>query len=339
MRKLLSTAFRWSLFAGKRAAPAFLAAVFFSSHLFAGSSLLFLEFQAVAAYSQSKNKMVYHSGHAADPMQKNSAGFDFIKKFSSDRGDFLTASLQLRAAYDDHENKAQLQVYNAYLKAKVSFSDIWIGHNRTAFGLESYWDTHGDLMQPLPMYGFGYDRDWGIGLSKDMKNINVRFAFTSGTGMTLRFYDNWLFTSRISKGFLDYDNYSLGLSVMAGKTLDTMGYTIVSKETVKTALAGADFACNFDKFEHKAQIDAGEIMDEKAVGALYRISVNFLEENRLKLEGQYAYVLRGKSDNYYADAGISFKISAAITARLMYEWEREAGDGKLAAQFYYYFPA
>ncbi|MDR1196098.1 MAG: hypothetical protein LBL00_06460 [Endomicrobium sp.] len=307
------------------------------SPVHAGSSLFFGEIQAVAGYSSMDDKVIYRSGHAQDPMQKNSVGFDLIKKFSSQTRDILTAALQLRVAYDDNEEKAQLQVYNAYLKAKTFFADIYIGHSRTAFGLESYWDTHGELIQPLQMYGFGYDRDWGIVFSKDTANGNVQFALTSGTGMTLRFKDNWLITSRISKGVLSYDNYTLGLSVMAGNVLETMGYSIMSEEISELGFASADFAYNHNNFEHKAQINAGKITDDAAFAGLYRISLNFLEENKLKLEGQYVYTRREDSDNHYIDAQISYKINSDITARLAYGWQREMNDSKIVAQFYYYF--
>ncbi|MDR2426718.1 MAG: hypothetical protein LBD46_06035 [Endomicrobium sp.] len=309
----------------------------FSSYIYAESSLFFGEVQSIAGYSSMDNKMIYRSGHEKDTMQKNSIGFDLIKKFSSKTRDILTAALQLRVAYDDSEEKAQLQIYNAYLKVKTSIGDISLGHNRVAFGLESYWDTHGELIQPLQMYGFGYDRDWGIVFSKDTDNGNVQFALTSGTAMALRFKNNWLATSRISKGVLSYDNYTLGLSVMAGNILETMGYTIMSEETSEIGLAATDFAYNHNNFEHKAQVNVGKITDDMACAGLYRLSLNFLEENKLKLEWQYVYTRRADFDNHYIDAAINYKINSDITTRLAYSWQREMNDNKIAAQFYYYF--
>jgi hypothetical protein len=309
----------------------------FSSSVYAGSGLFFGEVQTVAGYSSMDNKIIYRSGHEKDTMQKNSIGFDLIKKFSSKTSDILTAALQLRMAYDDGEKKAQLQIYNAYLKVKTSIGDISLGHDRVAFGLESYWDTHGELIQPLQMYGFGYDRDWGITFSKDTDNGNIRFALTSATAMTLRFKNNWLATSRISKGVLSYDNYTFGLSVMAGNMLETMGYTIMNEETAEVGLASADFAYNHNNFEHKAQFNAGTIANEAAFAGLYRLSLNFLEENKLKLEGQYVYTQREGFDNHYIDAAVNYKINSDITARLAYGWQQEMNDSKIAAQLYYYF--
>jgi hypothetical protein len=313
-----------------------LSALIFPISSEASSSLLFLEMQAVAGYSSVENKIIYRSGHPQEPMQKNSAGFDLIKKFSSDSGDFLTAALQLRAAYDD-KNEAQIQIYNAYLKFKTPFADVWAGHNRISYALESYWDTHADLLRPLSMLGFGYDRDWGAGISKDTKNGNIQFSFTSGTGMALKSNGNWLGALRISKGVLNYDNYNIGLSAAGGKVFDSMGYEIMEDEPHETLLFGADFAYNNDNMEHKVQLSAGTKMKEEVYAGLYRLTLNFLEENKLKVEGQGAYAQTGRIKNYYLSAGAAYKINAELTSRIMYEYDAELKENKTVIQLYYYF--
>ena len=65
------------------------------------------------------------------------------------------------------EVKLEPQVYNAYLKVKTPGPYVWVGHNRPAFGLSSYFDSHGLLLRTLAIQGFGYDRDWGVGMYKD----------------------------------------------------------------------------------------------------------------------------------------------------------------------------
>jgi hypothetical protein len=313
---------------------------FIVSPAFSGSSLMLAEVQALAGYLRSQNKIIYHSGHAQEPMQKNAVGIDFVKKFSSLTGDFLTAALQLRLAYDDNENKAQLQVYNAYLKAKISFGDVWAGHNRAAFGLESYWDTHGALLQSLPMYGSGYDRDWGLGFSKDTKNGGVSLSFTSASGMGLKLDGSFLIASRFSKGVLNYDNYTAGISVMAGKAYDAMGYEIMNAHPYELYMFAADFAYNVNNVEQKFQINAGKKTGEDAFAGLYRLTLNFLEENKLKLEGQGVYTQTGKFHDYFLSAGAAYSVNPDITARIMYEYGKESGgraDDKIVAQLYYYF--
>jgi hypothetical protein len=292
--------------------------------LYAGNSLLYLEAQGVAGYQRlgSEGKEIYRSSSEDDVMQLNSVGIDFIKKFSLETGDIGSAALQARLAYNENKKRAEPQIYNAYLKAKTQYTDIWAGHDRVAFGLASFWDTHGDLLQPLPMYGFGFDRDWGMGISKDTERGDLKIALTSGTGMRPRAKGNWLVTSRASYGVLSYDNYNIGIAGMAGQKPEVMGYELIDKKLKETALLGIDFSFNFWRFENKAELNAGEKDKKRALAAFYRLGVNFLEENRLKLEGQYAYTEQDKTRNHAAGAGIAFKLNSWLTARLMYEWRR-----------------
>ncbi|MDR3112190.1 MAG: hypothetical protein LBU55_03350 [Elusimicrobiota bacterium] len=308
-----------------------------SRNLYASSSLLFLEFQGIGGYSFSGQKFIYHSVHEDDVMQKNSAGFDFIKKFSSDTSDILTLALQVRAAYEDVSKKVQLQIYNAYLKTKTSYVDIWAGHNRIAFGLESYWDTHGTLIQPLSMHGFGFDRDWGIGISKDTQKGNVQAALSLATGMAFSTQDNWLISSRISHGVLSYDNYTAGVSFMGGKTLEVMGFDIMKNGLKSSTLFAFDFAYNHNNFEHKTELVYGLKNSTEAAAGLYNFSVNFLEENKLKLEVQGIYTKIGNNEKYFCDVGVSYKINSDLTIRTMYEYVGKIGESKVVGQIYYYF--
>ncbi|MDR2431643.1 MAG: hypothetical protein LBD99_05265, partial [Candidatus Margulisbacteria bacterium] len=182
------------------------------SGLFAADSLFYTEIQGLAGYSSAENKAVYRSSHPEDAMQLNSLGFDYLQKFSGARGDTGAAALQFRAAYNADKAALEGQVHNAYWKNKTPYGDIWLGHNRIAFGLASYWDTHGELLQPLPMYGFGLDRDWGIGWNKDTAGGGWQAGLTAGSGMPLRADGNWLATARAYTGVLNYDNHALGVS-------------------------------------------------------------------------------------------------------------------------------
>ena len=101
-------------------------------------------------------------------MQKPSLGFDYVQRFSGATGDFAVLAVQGRLAWNQEGEKTfEPQLYNAYLKFKLTAADLWIGHNRPRFGLSSVLDSHGTLLQPLAMMGFGFDRDWGIGFDKD----------------------------------------------------------------------------------------------------------------------------------------------------------------------------
>jgi hypothetical protein len=69
----------------------------------------------------------------------------------------------------------------------------------------------------------------------------------------------------------------------------------------------------------------------------YRIGVNLFDENRLKLEAQYAYTDKEGVQNHAPGGGATFRATQDITLRTMYEWNSEADDHGFAAQIYLYF--
>ena len=311
-------------------------AVFGVSAAFAADSLLYFEAQGIAGYSSMDNGTVYHSGHKHDAMQKNGIGFDYIKKFSGEYGDFGAGALQMRLVWDDAGDKPQLQVYNAYLKIKTAPVDVWAGHNRVPFGLASYWDTHADLLQPLSMSGFGFEHDWGAGISRDFADGDFSAAVTTGSGMGLKTKGSLIVASRASYGILARDNYNVGVSFLGGKMLDTMGYEVMDDVPKDTLLGGVDFACNHDRVEHKAEFDLGRKNGMAAAAVFYRIGINFLEENRLKFEGQYIWTKQEGIGDVKLGFGPAYKIGSRLTARAMYQWEREMKDNRVVLQLYYY---
>ena len=323
----------------KRVLLILLSAVFCVSSVKAADSLLFFEAQGVAGHSSMNDGAVYHSGHKHDAMQKNGVGFDYIKKFSGEYGDFGAGALQMRLVWNNADDRPQLQAYNAYFKLKTAPADIWAGHNRVPFGLTSYLDTHADLLQPLSMSGFGFELDWGAGISRDFANGDFAAAVTLGSGMGPKTEGNWIISSRVSYGVLAQDNYNFGVSFMGGKKLDTMGYELMDDDPKDTLLGGVDFAWNHDRLEHRAEFDFGRKNDMAAVAGFYRVGFNFLEENRLKFEGQYIWAKQEGANAYRPGAGLTYKISSDLTARAMYQWERgdsEMKDNRVVFQLYYY---
>jgi hypothetical protein len=328
----------------------------------AADSLFFWEAQGVVGYSKMEDNAIYRSGHEEDAMQKSSLGFDYLKKISGEGREIGTFALQSRLVYDEIDDKAQLQFYNAYLKGKTGAGDVWLGHNRIAFGLSSYMDTHGELLQNLSMYGVSFDRDWGGGYSKDFASSDLKFAVSNGSGMATKNYGNYLATGRFSYGVLNYDNYNIGISVLGGRILDTKGYEIADKELDRVSLVGLDFAYNFDNLEQKLEVDWGKKNKRKFFAGFYRFGIGFLEENRLKLELQGVYTKETKIiyqeqqvdemgmmpmiteseedllvEDYFFGTGLSYKINSSLTIRLMYEKEyKEMKENKVILQLYYY---
>ncbi len=315
---------------------------------YAAEDLLYLEAQGIGGYSSEEKKAVYHSEDKDSAMQKSSVGFDYVKKLSTPTREVGTAALQARLMYNDVTKKGELYLYNAFAKLKTSKTspgNVWLGHNRIAFGIGSYFSSHGHLLQPLSMHDFGFDRDWGMGYEKDTKDGDVKLALTTGSGMSLRTNDgNWLATSRVSKGVLNTDNYTIGLSVMRGEILDVMGNKVLDHTPKDIFLLGTDLAFNYDNIEHKIEVDFGSKNHDAAFAALYRIGFNFLEESRLKLELQMLYSKQEKIEKYVFDGGVSYIITSSLTGRFMYEQSRaknyasqQSIDNRVIFQLYYYF--
>jgi hypothetical protein len=307
----------------------------------AGSHLLYFEAQGVGGYSTEKDGAIYYSVDKADVMQKPSIGFDFVQRLSGETGDYATLALQLRLAYNQPyeelgQDRFQFQLYNAFFKYKAGFSDLWIGHSRMAFGLASYFDSHAQLLQPLIMQGYGFDRDWGAGATRDFEWGNLALSYTSGTGMPLRFEGNYLFSARISKGVLARDNYNLGLSTAYGKTLDTMGYLVLDSNPQEYFLVDADFTYLWNNIENRFEVAAGDRMDKETYALFWRIGLNLLEEDRLKIEFQPVYWKLQDEGNYLFSGGVTYKLTSDVTLRGLYSHDANTDDNRFVLQVYFY---
>lgn len=305
----------------------------------AAQSLLFLEAQGVAGYSSMEREGIWHSMSAAEPMQKSSLGFDWVRKFSGETGDAGTLAVQGRLAYDpDAPNRLEPQVYNAYYRARAPFGYAWLGHNRPAAGLESYFDTHGALLQALPMYGYGFDRDWGFGASRDFDWGDAALSLTSGTGMRPRSAGNYLVSARAARGVLNRDNYAAGLYAAAGKVPQVSGYKILGGGEMTYTAAGADYALLWDRWELRGDLRAGEKAGMHYLAGLGRVGLNLLEENRLKLEAQAVYSGMEGMEGWALGSGASLALTPYLTWRALFEYEDAMNDKRLVTQLYYYLP-
>jgi hypothetical protein len=313
---------------------------------FGQSHLFYFEAQAVGGYSAGEEKWVTYSLNKDETMQKPSVGFDYVQKFSGETGDVATLAIQGRVAYSTLKDvNVEPQIYNAFLKFKTPVTDIWVGHSRPAFGLSSTFDDHGLLLQTLDMSGFGYDKDWGAGTYRELPWGNIAFSYTTGTGMTMRSEGNYLAAGRVSLGTLSQDNYNVGFSLSYGKTLDTMGYTIMEDIPKRWAMAGVDFTYLWDRFESRLDIMGGQNRGEDSYAISWRFGVNLLEEERLKLEVQPAFMRIAPEDRFQIAVGPSFAITADLALRGMYQYDKvypgddmedPRADHRFIVQLYYY---
>jgi len=313
-----------------------------SSPAFGKSYLLYLETQGVGGYSTEKDEAIYYSMNPLDVMQKPGVGVDYLQRFSSETGDWGSFALQMRLAYNEAyratgENEFRVQLYNAFFKYKAGVADLWIGHSRIAFGLASYLDSHALLLQPLAMYGYGYDRDWGAGATRDFDWGNISVSYSTGSGMPIEFDGNYLVSARASYGVLSRDNYTIGFSSTYGKPIHTIGYEKIMPDPTRTFLVGTDFTYFWNNLESRLEAAAGEKMDENTYAFLWRLGVNFLDEDRMKLEAQPVY-WKSNDDWLYEISGcFSYKLTSDVTLRTMYTYDGEMNDNRFVFQLYWYY--
>jgi opacity protein-like surface antigen len=303
----------------------------------AQSSLFYLEAQGIAGYSSAAREAIYYSMSPMDPMQKPSVGFDWLRRLSGAGGDIGIFGLQVRSSYNhEPDREFEAQVYNAWFRYKAGFANLWVGHDRPALGLSSYFDTHGLLLPTLAMMGWGFDRDWGVGFSRDLAWGNLSGSWTSGSGMPLYFRGNHLGSARISKGVLERENYSVGLSAAWGDILETMGYDLLNDDPYPFHMASIDLAYLWTRYESRIELIAGERMDEPSRALLWRFGVNLLEENRLKLEVQPVIWKDMGESSFAVSAGASYQATADLALRSMYQYSDVSEENKIVFQVYYY---
>ena len=301
----------------------------------AADQLLYFEGQGIAGYSSELRKPIYYSMNPDAEMQKPSLGFDYLKRFSGESGDIAIFALQGRLALrvdgeDGHNSvKSEPQVYNAYLKFKTPGPYVWVGHNRPAFGLSSYFDSHGLLLRTLAIQGFGYDRDWGGGLYRDFSWGDVSATVTTGSGMPILFRGgNYMTAGRVSYGVLSQENMNVGLSLGYGKTMNTMGYKQLDPEPRKMALVGIDATLLRNNLEHRFDSLAGKWLGENTYAAAYRFGVNLDPENRFKIEVQPAWWRIAGDNNYQLSSCFSVVATSNITVRLASFYDHDANDNR-----------
>jgi hypothetical protein len=303
----------------------------------AQSTLFYLEAQGVGGYSSAAGKFVYYSQEQMEAMQKPGLGFDFVQRFSGASGDFAVLAVQARLAWNGDGDKAlEPQIFNAYLKFKLKPFDLWIGHERPSFGLSAVLDSHGLLLQPLAMRGYGFDRDWGIGLSRQTETGDLGLSLTTGSGMDLRFRGNYFLAGRIGRGILATDNLTAGLSFGYGELLDVIGVNFQSSKLTRTYMAALDLTWARDNIEHRFEMGGGDRGGFGSFAALYRFGLGLLEENRLKLEVQPSAVLDSGQARYELALGATYLLHADWTLRTMAAYDSFLKDFRVVFQIYFY---
>jgi len=305
----------------------------------AGGRVLYAEAQSVAGFSSASGGPVLYSFSQEDAMQKPSVGVDWLQKLEGDGRDIGTLAFQGRMAWNRNgQNTFEPQVYNAYYKLKLRGGGLWVGHDKPAFGLSYIWDTHARLLYSPVMYGFGYDRDWGMGWQRDGEDGSLVFSLTSGSGMPLRMEGNWMASGRVSRGVLARDNWEAGFSASHGKRLDTMGYTVMGHMPETYSMLAADWTYTPDMFEFRAEVDWGWKDSRPERTFFLCAGANLAEEGRLKIEYQPSYSENADVEGWLQSAGLSWQFSPYLTGRAAFTYRAQDYSRQVTTQLYWYFP-
>ncbi len=329
----------------------------------ASDHLLYFEAQEVLGYSSALGKTIPYSINPQSEMQKPSLGFDYLQRFSGESGDVAVFALQARLAVTQIEQGAgyrveprlfrkdqdgytlEPQLYNAWLKVKTPWAYVWVGHERPAFGLSSYFDTHGLLLETVGMRFGLYDRDWGVGGYRDYSWGTIAASVTSGTGMPLyqnlpglAFDSHYMAAARVSYGVLQRDNFNAGFSLGYGKTMETIGYTLMQPDPLRMHLAGTDLTVLQNNLEHRFELYTGKWFGEDLFALFYRFGINLDPEARYKLEAQAMYwKFLGDVDQRPALC-FSYQVTPDFTVRTEYSYDHLLNDNRFLVQLYYYSP-
>lgn len=320
--------------------------IFLPHYLYSGDSLFYKELNLIGGYSEEDEWI------GKGQTLKNSLGFEYFKKFSNEGGDFLTADIQLRIAYDANEkfsNAWAIELHNAWLEYKLGLGKkIRAGHFTPAFGLETSVDTHGTLFQTLAGTNIGFKKDWGIEYRGIVKSFDYEIAITTGSGMGIERKDgSYLLSARIGKSQIDEFQY--GLSMLYGEVLTSDKMKTFPKpnylnETVLKKRLGVDVQYDFASFEFKSELAFGENDNNGILGLLLESNYIIPQIQQLKftLQGQIwdNDLDESNTSDITLGVGASYQLNDDITLRIAYFHDIEAyskeEDRAVLMQFYYF---
>jgi hypothetical protein len=117
-----------------------------------------------------------------------------------------------------------------------------------------------------------------------------------------------------------------------------MGYELFDSRHQDMRLAGADLTVLRNNMEHRFDLLAGEWLGENTSALMYRFGYLFGPEQRLKIELQPTWWRRTSEENWLLSLCFSALVTADLTFRTMYEYNRDEEDHRTIVQLYYYLP-
>jgi len=324
--------------------------LFFSASLPASpdDASFYKEVNLITGYSHN-DKLIGKDGRSL----KNSLGFEYYRKFSNDRGDYLTADLQMRFSYDSLENSNNafaVEIHNAWLEYKLGLGKaLRFGHFAPSFGLEPVVDTHGTLFQTLALKNIGFKKDWGLGYRGFWGLFDYELSAQAGSGMTIAGKDdNFLLTTRISRG--RGDNLQYGLSFLYGQTLQPRETKTIpqadftSEKTILKKRIGLDAQYLSGPYTFKGEVAYGQNDDNEVLGLLLETDYTLPKLEALEFQLQTQLMSRDLESSQKQDLmlalGAAYKFSPTVTMRLGYFHDiyvqGKDKDRQVVLQLYYY---
>lgn len=301
------------------------------------SSLYFLELQAISAWNFNQKSLEFYSYLPHHPMQKNSLGLESLIRLYRQKSDLGYFSFQLRVAYDaDHDRSLQFQLYNAFFRMKNKLADLWLGHSKPALGLNYSLDNHALLLPDSTMLGHNFDRDWGAGAHRDFRWGDLALTLTTGSGQKIKLGRNYFLSARVSYGVPSRDNYSLGISAFTGRVLEEMEEPEMNEDQTFWSGAAFDATYLWLNSESRLELNLGRRAGQPWHLLFFRQGLNFLEEGRLKLEAQGGVLKHSERWTWLAGTGLTYRLSADLTVRSLFLYDRQTDNFRLVLQLYFY---
>ncbi|MDY6972164.1 MAG: porin [Thermodesulfobacteriota bacterium] len=303
-----------------------------------------------------------------------SIGFEYLKIFSGDYGDWLTFDLQFRLAhthkkkllrnayanynlnFDFNHNKLESiltadmnlmpEIHNAYANFRLSPLGHYLkmGHFDVPFGLEPLLDTHPTILQTQATKNVGFKRDWGLSLNGQFPSFDYELSATIGSGGATKIWrkdGSYLLAGRVGS---PADTLQYGLSVLYGNVLMALYDDYLSEETVSRKRVGLDIQYEYKSYLLKGELAWGQDEDRDVLGTFLELDYTPPSHQSLRLESQLKHFINdlgeSKSDDTILSLGTSYKLNEDITLRFAWShdfnlmWGRE--DDVFTLQAYYY---
>jgi hypothetical protein len=282
----------------------------------------------------------------------SSVGFEWYRKFSGDYGDFLTADLQMRAAYDSKENSHQawgVEIHNAWLEYKISqYLNIRGGHFAPSFGLEPVVDTHSTLLQTLAEQDIGFNKDWGVQMRGSFPKFDYQASLQTGSGMSIRRQDgSYLATLRI--GTPQDRNLQGGFSLLSGRTLESEGMRtfpeakLLSPDAVDKNRVGLDGQYLYGPLLFKGEFAYGRDDNKDVLGYLTEVVYTLPSHQNIDFELQYKSWINdihtSSSDEPTLTLGATYRLnqSTKLSAAYLHDFGMmdQKPEDRFVVQFYF----